>query len=200
MKRSSEVLTKIIKFLLRSQRFVKFVKISSKVRYVRQKFVKFVRSSSNSSEAWVEVLIGSQNNLFLWFWWAKQLILFDLEGKTVYFVVIKWDLTNLINFWRTWRTSDELLTKFWRTRRTSDELGEPLRNLTNFWRCSEVSAFSSCSLLFCQSASLKTSVGSDNTHTHMHCRSDRIVGSFRLSVTHTRLNSIWQPWLHHSKT
>ena len=90
------------------QKFVTFVRSSSEVR---QKFVKFVRSSSNSSEAWVEVLIGSQNNLFLWFWWAKQLILFDLGGKTVYFVVIKWDLTNLTNltnFWRTWLTSDEL--------------------------------------------------------------------------------------------
>ena len=81
----------------------------------------------------MEVLIGSQNNLFLWFWWAKQLILFDLGGKTVYFVVIKWDLTNLTNFWRTWLTSDELdelLTNFWQN---SDERGELLTNLANLW-------------------------------------------------------------------
>ena len=125
------------------QKFVKFARSSSKVRQ------EFVRSSSNSSEAWVGVLLGvkttyfsyfgGQNSLFFWFWVAKQLIL--LLKNEIWRTWRTSDelLTNfwrtsdelLTNFWRTWRTFLTNLTNFWRTWRTSDKL------LTNFWRTSD---------------------------------------------------------------
>ena len=117
-KRSSEVRQKFVKSA--SEVRQKFVKSSSEVRQVCQKFVKFVRSSSKVPQVCHKfvkfvgglggVLTGSQNNLFSWFWWAKQLIFLILGGQTTYFVVKN-------EIWRTWRISDELLT-----------------NLTNFWR------------------------------------------------------------------
>ena len=162
-KSSSEAHQKFVKFI----KFVKFVRTSSKVRQVRRKFVKFVGG-----------LGGGPN------WESKQLLFLIVVGKAVFFD-FWWQqlilLTNLTNFWK---TSDELLTNFWRT---SDEL---LTNLTNFWLHSQIKT---CFLwvvvksqplahVFCffQSAPLKTSVGADNTN--MHCRSDRIVGRFRLQV------------------
>ena len=139
---------------------------SSKARRARQKFVKFIRSLSDVRQKFVKFvgfveglggfLIRSRHNLFFWILAAKQLIFSILEGKTTYFALRKWDLTNLTNFWRTWRTFDEVLTNltnfwrnfdellmnfrrnfdellmnFWRTWRTSDELDEPPTKLTN---------------------------------------------------------------------
>ena len=153
---SSEVRQKFVRNSSSSSE-VRQVRSSSKVRQVLQKFVKFVGGLGGgpnweSGQLIFLILMGKTSFVFWFFGWPNNFI---------YFVVKKWDLTNLTNFWRTWRTSDEPdelltnLTNFWRT---SDEL---LTNLRRTWRtsdlwkkhvfmgCSEVPAFSSGFLFFC---------------------------------------------------
>lgn len=107
------------KFVKSSQEICqKFVKSSLEAHHgssrVCRKFIKFVRSSSHSSEAWMGVLLGSQNNIFFGMWAGKKN---DSGWQLIYFMIIKLNLTNLTNFWR-----------------TLDETNEHLTNLMNLWR------------------------------------------------------------------